>query len=566
MGSRIYSDYFGIRENAFSITPDPRYLYMSERHREAFAHLLYGAVESGGFVQLTGEVGTGKTTVCRAFLDQLPEHVDVALLLNPPETPRELLLAVISELRIPLRTPEAPLKVLVDRLNAALLAGHAKGRRTVVIIDEAQNIRPEVLEQVRLLTNLETRTAKLLQLFLIGQPELREQLTRPSLRQVAQRITARYHLEPLSRSETEDYIRHRLTVAGCREGLFTAGAMKQVYHESEGIPRVINILCDRALLGAFAVDKGQVDGAMVRYAARQWRGAQRLRDGHRGLWHSAGIAAGLLLLTAALFYTYRDEYLNLPLVRALLPPAQAAVTVPEAAAPAQTAPVAPPAQETAPAGVAGPRTLDDVLPAQPAGLSSRREAEQALLRQWRIAAAYDDQSRLCDVAAGHGLRCRHEVAGFGTLRGYNRPAILTLVQPDGGYSYGTLLAVDDAGARLQLGDEQLQVSTGELGRYWNGEFMLLWGPPLDGTFVIGAGSPPQAVQWLRQALDRAEGVISPDRGKTYFDYALQARLKAFQARRGLITDGIAGMQTLTHLLNVSGEPRGPSLDAELPYS
>ncbi|PKM42628.1 MAG: peptidoglycan-binding protein, partial [Gammaproteobacteria bacterium HGW-Gammaproteobacteria-1] len=336
----MYSDYFGIRENAFSITPDPRYLYMSERHREAFAHLLYGAVESGGFVQLTGEVGTGKTTVCRAFLDQLPEQVDVALLLNPPETPRELLLGIITELRIPLRTPEAPLKVLVDRLNAALLAGHAKGRRTVVIIDEAQNIRPEVLEQVRLLTNLETRTAKLLQLFLIGQPELREQLTRPSLRQVAQRITARYHLEPLSRAETEDYIRHRLTVAGCREGLFTTGAMKQVYQESEGIPRVINILCDRALLGAFAVDKAQVDGPMVRYAARQWRGAQRPRDGRRGLWRGAGIAAALLLLATALVYTYRDEYLDLPLLRTLLTPALAA-PVHAPAAPAVAEPAAP---------------------------------------------------------------------------------------------------------------------------------------------------------------------------------------------------------------------------------
>jgi general secretion pathway protein A len=564
MGSRIYSDYFGIRENAFSITPDPRYLYMSERHREAFAHLLYGAVESGGFVQLTGEVGTGKTTVCRAFLDQLPEQVDVALLLNPPETPRELLLGIITELRIPLRTPEAPLKVLVDRLNAALLAGHAKGRRTVVIIDEAQNIRPEVLEQVRLLTNLETRTAKLLQLFLIGQPELREQLTRPSLRQVAQRITARYHLEPLSRAETEDYIRHRLTVAGCREGLFTTGAMKQVYQESEGIPRVINILCDRALLGAFAVDKAQVDGPMVRYAARQWRGAQRPRDGRHGLWRGAGIAAALLLLATALVYTYRDEYLDLPLLRTLLTPALAA-PVHAPAAPAVAEPAAPPAADSAQTDEAAPRTLGHVLPAQPAGPASRREAEQTLLRQWRIAASYDDDTRLCDVAAGNGLRCRREIAGLGTLRAYNRPAILTLVQPDGGYSYGTLLAVDGEGARLQFGDEMIRVSSVELERYWNGEFMLLWGPPLDGTFVISAGSPPQAVQWLRHALDRAEGITSPDSGKTYFDHALQARLKAFQARRGLVTDGIAGMQTLTHLLNVSGEPRGPLLDAEPPY-
>lgn len=269
---RIYSDYFGIRENAFAITPDPRYLFMSERHREALAHLLFGTEEGGGFVQLTGEVGTGKTTICRAFLEQLPQNVDVALLLNPPDNGRELLLAIASELRLPVPRRDAVARELVELLNDRLLRAHAGGRRTVVIIDEAQNIRPEVLEQVRLLTNLETATHKLLQVFLIGQPELRQKLERPALRQVAQRITARYHLEPLSLPETRGYIRHRLAVAGCRQGLFSPAAVKQIYRQSQGIPRVINILCDRALIGAFATDMPEVNASIVRYAAREWRG------------------------------------------------------------------------------------------------------------------------------------------------------------------------------------------------------------------------------------------------------------------------------------------------------
>ncbi|HEY0633952.1 MAG TPA: AAA family ATPase, partial [Gammaproteobacteria bacterium] len=271
MGRRMYSDYFGITENAFSITPDPRYLYMSERHCEALAHLLYGVVESGCFVMLTGEVGTGKTTVCRALLEQLPDNVDVALLLDPPRSGRELLLAICDELRIPLKQREAPLRELADRLNQRLLESHAAGRRTVVIIDEAQNIRPDVLEQVRLLTNLETHTEKLLHVILVGQPELRQQLADPSLRQVSQRITARYHLQPLTVSETEDYVHHRLTVAGCRTGLFSSSAFRQLHRESQGVPRVINILCDRALLGAFANDLSQVGKREVREAAKVWR-------------------------------------------------------------------------------------------------------------------------------------------------------------------------------------------------------------------------------------------------------------------------------------------------------
>ncbi|MGH7266538.1 MAG: ExeA family protein, partial [Candidatus Rokuibacteriota bacterium] len=269
----MYAAYFGLAEAPFSIAPDPRYLFMSDRHREALAHLLYGVGEGGGFVQLTGEVGTGKTTVCRCLLAELPPHVDVALVLNPRLTAFELLATVCDELRISYARSTTSLKELVDALYHHLLTGHAAGRRTVLIIDEAQDLAPDVLEQIRLLTNLETDREKLLQIILIGQPELLELLERPDLRQLAQRVTARYHLQPFTERETREYIRHRLRVARGGDAaaaagiVFTEGAVRQVHRAAGGIPRLINVICDRALLGAYAHDRKRIDGATARRAA-----------------------------------------------------------------------------------------------------------------------------------------------------------------------------------------------------------------------------------------------------------------------------------------------------------
>ena len=222
----MYLRFFGLNEKPFAITPDPRYLYLSERHAEALAHLLYGINESGGFIQLTGEVGTGKTTVVRTLLSRVPHHADVAVILNPRVTPVEFLLTICEELGLGIADADRDsVKQMVDALNRRLLAAHAEGRRIIVIVDEAQNLSAEVLEQVRLLTNLETPTQKLLQIILIGQPELRELLDRTDLRQLAQRITGRYHLEPLSREETRGYVRHRLRVAGAAEEIFTPAAL-----------------------------------------------------------------------------------------------------------------------------------------------------------------------------------------------------------------------------------------------------------------------------------------------------------------------------------------------------
>src|ERR1700738_3746480 len=254
----MYLKFFGLTEKPFAITPDPRYLYLSERHAEALAHLLYGINESGGFIQLTGEVGTGKTTVVRTLLSRVPHHADVAVILNPRVTPLESLIAAADG---------GSVKQRVDALNGRLLSAHAEGRRIIVIVDEAQNLSAETLEQVRLLTNLETPTQKLLQIILIGQPELRELLDRNDLRQLAQRITGRYHLKPLSREETQGYVRHRLRVAGATGEIFTPGALRELHRLSSGIPRVINVSCDRALLGAYTREARKVSAGLVRQAA-----------------------------------------------------------------------------------------------------------------------------------------------------------------------------------------------------------------------------------------------------------------------------------------------------------
>ncbi len=265
----MYKDHFGLTETPFSIAPNPRYLYMSEFHREALAHLLYGIESDGGFVLLTGEVGTGKTTVCRCLLEQLPDTIDAALILNPKLTSQELLATLCDEFGISYPERAIGIKIFVDMINAHLLDSYAKGRKSILIIDEAQNLSSDVLEQIRLLTNLETNEHKLLQIIMLGQPELREKLEHPELKQLAQRITARYHLGPLSRNDIPAYIAHRLQVAGAQRTLFSSSTIKALYRFSGGIPRLINIVCDRALLGAFVKGQEHVDSAVLSSAARE---------------------------------------------------------------------------------------------------------------------------------------------------------------------------------------------------------------------------------------------------------------------------------------------------------
>ncbi|HSM69496.1 MAG TPA: AAA family ATPase, partial [Xanthomonadales bacterium] len=346
----MYLEYFNLSEAPFSITPDPAFVYLSQRHRDALAHLLYGVGQggSGGFVQLTGEVGTGKTTLCRCLLEQVPERTRIALVLNPLMSPRELLVAICEELGIETQGMEDSSKALVDRLNETLLRAHAAGERVVVVIDEAQNLSPESLEQVRLLTNLETNKQKLLQIVLLGQPELRALLQRQSLRQLAQRITARYHLTPLGQADTTQYVRHRMQVAGARHNPFRKSALRALFQRSNGVPRLINIIADRALVAAYAQERRDIDGRLVHAAADEVQLGEPGARRSRWPWVAAAVA-GLLL--AVLAWTWIRPWTK----PALMPPVQA-----EPQLAAESAPPPALAEEPAPVLPAGPPvTLDE---------------------------------------------------------------------------------------------------------------------------------------------------------------------------------------------------------------
>lgn len=264
----MYQDYFGLNSKPFGIVPDTRFLFLSDKHKEAIAHLVYALNEKNGFVQLTGEVGVGKTMACRYILANIPQDIDVALILNPRIDEIGLLRTLCQELDIPFDNTQKA-NELTQLLNSKLLAAHASGRHTILIIDEAQNLPKRTLEQLRLLTNLETDTQKLLRIILIGQPELGQMLSAHDMRQVAQRITSRYHLTTLSAEETDQYIRHRLSVAGCHQALFKKAATRKIHKLTEGTPRLINLLCDHALIGAYSLNAREVTQSTVKKAAKE---------------------------------------------------------------------------------------------------------------------------------------------------------------------------------------------------------------------------------------------------------------------------------------------------------
>ncbi|HEX4389716.1 MAG TPA: AAA family ATPase [Steroidobacteraceae bacterium] len=534
----MYLTFFGLNEKPFAITPDPRYLYLSERHAEALAHLLYGINEAGGFVQLTGEVGTGKTTIVRSLLAQTPKNAEIALILNPKMTAPEFLLTICEELGI--GVPDSALeslKDLVDILSHYLLRAHAGGQRVVLVVDEAQNLSPEVLEQVRLLTNLETNTQKLLQIILIGQPELRELLARNELRQLAQRVTGRYHLNPLSREETIAYVRHRLRVAGATTDIFSPQALGEVYRLSEGVPRVINVICDRALLGAYSMDRHRVTGTLVRHAATEVFG-RRFTPQWLPWALTAGVAVVLALGTVGL---WNLKPWNARAATALTAAAK------DPPAPSAAAPAAPP-----------PPALAQLLKAHVAETDTD-SAFGKLFGLW--GAKYQPSSTdPCTQASKQGLECVSERGSFGQLRLYNHPAILLLNDGSGSSHEVVLTALTDEQAHLELGGNQA-VGLGELSHYWLGDFVMLWRPANSPVKPLSTGMRGVEVRWLRQSLDQLRGVKTDARASDVFDADLAAQVRDFQRQHQLAVDGIAGVQTQIALAGAVAGASAPLLSA-----
>jgi general secretion pathway protein A len=568
----MYLAFFGLNEKPFSITPDPRYLYLSERHAEAMAHLLYGVNEAGGFVQLTGEVGTGKTTIVRSLLAQAPKNAEIALILNPKMTAPEFLLTICEELGIgvPDSATES-LKDLVDILSVYLLRAHAAGRRVVLVVDEAQNLAPTVLEQVRLLTNLETNTQKLLQIILIGQPELRELLARNELRQLAQRITGRYHLNPLSTEETAAYVRHRLRVAGATADIFNRFALEEIYRLSAGVPRVINVICDRALLGGYSLDRHRVTAPLVRNAASEVFGKRFTPP-----WLPwAGTVAVAAILAVGSFALWRLRPWNWTHTPAATPahaaPAHSTATqaasasaakpaAPAASPPGDKPPVSPaPDAAGAGAGAQSSESLAALLAKNP-GETTTDAAFTTLFRLWGVHYTLDGTDP-CTQATQHGLACLTERGSLGQLRLYNRPAILLLSDTAGGSHEVVLTRLDGEQASIDLGKATHQVGDGELSSYWMGDYVMLWRPQADPVQTLSSGMRGAGVRWLRSSLEKIEGVSDSASTTDVYDASLASLVRQFQRNHRLTVDGVAGVRTQVALAGALASPGSPFLTA-----
>jgi general secretion pathway protein A len=578
----MYAAFFGLKHEPFSIAPDPRYLFMSERHREALAHLLFGVNGGGGFVLLSGEIGAGKTTVCRCFLEQIPRRTNVAYIFNPKLTVLELLMSVCEEFGVPV--PEAgndearaTVKHYLDPLNAFLLKTHAVGQNNVLIIDEAQMLSAEVLEQLRLLTNLETSERKLLQIILIGQPELREMLERPELEQLAQRVIARFHLGALTQAETAAYIRHRLTVAGLATPMpFDAKAIARVHQISRGVPRRINLLCDRALLGAYAgghatinrdiVDRAAVEafGRGVSTRSAQRRRARRIRTGLSALAGVAAVGAIGLIAYAALHATggaRSPSPIAAAAPNAAASPASAAAnpasaaSASAAASSASAASVASGASSAASAPAAAPLFLTPAdLPARFKTLTrSENEAWRELAPEWKV--SLDTDSDPCASATRVQLRCfRSPGSDLAQIRQLDRPGILILHDAHDQPVYALLTGIGPNSATLRIGGVSQTITLVSLATLWRGDFATFWHSPPDYTGqAVSAGSGPIAA-WLGARLASLRGEALPAPGN---DPSWTTRVAAFQLAQGLKPDGRPGPATFMQLNRAIGvdEPR-----------
>jgi len=545
----MYAKFFGLKQEPFSISPDPRYLYMSERHREALAHLLYGVRSGGGVVLLTGEIGAGKTTVCRCFLEQIPKRCNVAYIFNPKLTVIELLKTVCDEFRIPL-VPERHLsetvKEYLDPINEFLLKTHAVGQNNVLIIDEAQNLSADVLEQLRLLTNLETNERKLLQIILIGQPELRDMLARPELEQLAQRVTARYHLKALSQAETMQYIRHRLGVAGLSGVVpFEREARRRIHQLSRGVPRRINLLCDRALLGAYAGSRARVDRETVDKAAVEVFGESEVAAlPSSRMPRVVMLAAGAgVLIGASLFGIVNwatDRGGRQPGVAVNPPAASSASAALKGRLPVASLPVA---------------AASSADPAAVLKLSLRNEndAWRELGAWWKAPLGTGDP---CQAAQQLQLQCFKSDGGLALLRQLGRPSVLTLYDDDGKPVYAVLVGLGNQSASLRAGGSTQSVPLPLLARQWRGEFATFWRAPIGYQNKLLSGQSGPAVDWVVAQLAKAHGE-APPAGSQKFDAVAQGKVTSFQLAQGLKPDGRVGPVTVMQLNRVAGvdEPR-----------
>ena len=560
----MYNEYFGLIEAPFSIAPNPQYLYMSDRHREALAHLLYGIKSDGGFILLTGEVGTGKTTVCRCLLEQIPDDVDIAFILNPKLTVTELLATVCDDLGISYPA-DAGIKLLVDNLNDFLLTSYQEGRRTVLIIDEAQNLSVDVLEQLRLLTNLETNQRKLLQIILLGQPELLDILARNELRQLSQRVTARFHLEALKKEDVHEYIRHRLSVAGAKGMFFPRSTINRIFKISGGIPRVINLICDRALLGTYAENKLQVSPAIVSRAAEEVLGRPQKKSETKFF---LAIAASFIFLVsiAAAWNTMRDDFGSQHELALSSVPNPAPITelvqdtTPEQSSVAASTSISDSGfeEESITANISPLTSGNEIDVSEPVlppdlydlneitGHDDGRQAFVDLFTLWGT--TFEDQnSQPCAQAITIGLKCYSNLGGTKEIVNLNRPLVVGIEN-----QWVTLSNLNNGVATLISGHRQYEVSARQFFETWNGKYTLFWRTPPAYERPSVPGDKGPTTDWLSSQLAIIES--QPITMTTEYGYneELENSVKRFQQKSGLIPNGIVGVKTWIHINSVEG--------------
>ncbi len=516
----MYRDFFGLASSPFSIAPDPHFLYLTEKHQEALAHLEYSTAQKGGFVLLTGEIGTGKTTLCRHFLKSVPDRYQTAFVFNPKISSQELLATICDEFAIARPEGDASVKQLTDLINHRLLAIHAAGRNALLVIDEAQNLSLDVLEQLRLLTNLETTEDKLLQVVLIGQPQLRTLLKREELRQLTQRIVARYHLEPLSAPETQRYIAHRLRTAGCAsaDALFPAAARRAIYRHTQGVPRLINVLCDRALLGAYVENRRVVDRRIVDQAAREVFADAPSGAAWRPSWRW-GAALGLVAIGAALYA------LSPSLTRALTTPAVAAIAA-----------------------------VDHAGPALAAVVGDEADAYRALLKRWNVGepalAAVPDERAACQAANRAQLRCLSATnKSWQQFSQYRLPAVLTLRGEDQREIHAVVDTLNGDQVTLRVDGRPLTLTLNQLAFYWTGRFTLLWRPP-SAQLVDAQLTTKTLAELTRKPPPWLFALLGVDADKAQ---PLRQAIAKFQKQQGIQSDGVLGLQTLVLLARTTAE-------------
>ena len=557
----MYAPFFGLTQAPFSIAPDPHMLFMSERHREALAHLLYGvggrdgnsSGAGGGFVLLTGEIGTGKTTVCRCFLEQTPTSCNVAYIFNPKLTVIELLQSICEEFRItPPKYRLLPtVKDYVDPLNAFLLQAHGAGKNNVLIVDEAQNLSAEVLEQLRLLTNLETSERKLLQIVLIGQPELRTMLQRPELEQLAQRVIARYHLQALTEFETTGYIAHRLEVSGLKGALpFDRQALKRIHHFARGVPRRINLLCDRAMLGAFAIGQAIVSQRIVDKAAGEVFDQPASKPSSPKLWRygyglaALGLVAGASLIGVARF---SPPTAKAPDMAPVAVPAPAAMERASAPLPATPAP-----SESPTTAAAGDALVTPSAPVQPPGpptlLRDENQAWRELAQAWNLKPG---EGAPCQAFAREQVRCFSSNTSLALIRQLGRPGIVKLDSRSTSPSYALLVALTPESVTLQAGNTEQTVTLAALAARWEGDFSTLWRVPAGYTSPVNDGQGGPVVEWVSARLATEQGKAQAA-DRPVQNAAFKVRVRAFQLAQGLPADGQLGPLTFMQLNRTGG--------------